>query len=495
VVQPLIRPLFAGRSLHQLLDILTGEAVPESGVRRTWRDLDDATWRDALQRGVIGGTAFAPLPPPAALAAPPPARAPEPGTDIRLMPDPWLGDGRHAESAMLQELPHPLTKMVWGNALLVSPAQAGRLGVANGDRVEVTHGGRSVTAPVWIMPGHPDMAASLTLGHGRGGEISAMGRGIDATPLLPRSGGILTGARIEPAGGRLTVLTTQHHHALEGRDPIRRATLAAFTEDPEVAHHGHKPPPTASLYPDWPEGEEAWAMSIDLTACTGCMACVSACAAENNTPAVGPEECERGHEMHWLRVDRYYDGPPDAPEALFQPVPCMHCEKAPCEPVCPVNATVHTHDGLNAQVYNRCVGTRYCSQNCPYKVRRFNFRPYNDFRMPDASAEAKNPDVSIRQRGVMEKCTYCVQRIARARVESEIDGSEAIADGAVVTACQQACPSQAISFGNKADPGAAVAREKASPLDYGLLQHLNTRPRTTYLARLRNPGEDGEGHG
>jgi molybdopterin-containing oxidoreductase family iron-sulfur binding subunit len=229
-------------------------------------------------------------------------------------------------------------------------------------------------------------------------------------------------------------------------------------------------------------------MAIDLSACIGCMACVSACQAENNIAPVGPDECERSHEMHWLRVDRYYAGPVDAPETYFQPVPCMHCEKAPCEVVCPVNATVHTHDGLNAQVYNRCIGTRYCSQNCPYKVRRFNFLDHQSFDKDEAGPEqgVHNPNVSVRSRGVMEKCTYCVQRISAKRIQAQIEKRD-IADGEVVTACQQACPTQAITFGDRNRKDAKVVREKSAPQNYALLEELNTRPRTTYLGKISNP--------
>jgi molybdopterin-containing oxidoreductase family iron-sulfur binding subunit len=298
------------------------------------------------------------------------------------------------------------------------------------------------------------------------------------------AGGVTLTARADTA----RLVTTQHHHAMEGRAIVRRASLDHFRERPDFVRDDVPPGPTESLYPDWPYDQEAWGMSIDLSACIGCMACVSACQAENNSPTVGPDECALGHEMHWLRVDRYYAGPPDDPETLFQPVPCMQCEKAPCEIVCPVNATVHTHDGLNAQVYNRCIGTRYCSQNCPYKVRRFNFleyQPYGEEAGPEQAAH--NPDVSVRSRGVMEKCTYCVQRISEARIHAQVD-NRAIADGEVVTACQQACPTRAISFGNLNDKCAAVLREKGAPHSYALLEELNTRPRTTYLGRIRNPG-------
>jgi molybdopterin-containing oxidoreductase family iron-sulfur binding subunit len=279
------------------------------------------------------------------------------------------------------------------------------------------------------------------------------------------------------------MLTTQHHQAMEGRAIVRHANLEEFRADPDFTRNAATPEPEESLYPDWQYPHEAWGMAIDQTVCIGCMACVSACQAENNTPTVGPDEMARGHDMHWLRVDRYYAGPPEAPDTVFQPVPCMHCEKAPCEVVCPVNATVHTHDGLNAQVYNRCIGTRYCSQNCPYKVRRFNFLQYQDYDDPGPQEAVNNPNVTVRSRGVMEKCTYCVQRISEARIAAQIAGRE-IRDGEVKTACQQACPAQVIVFGNVADPTSEVSRSKAGKRDYSLLEEANTRPRTTYLARI-----------
>jgi molybdopterin-containing oxidoreductase family iron-sulfur binding subunit len=275
---------------------------------------------------------------------------------------------------------------------------------------------------------------------------------------------------------------------MEGRAIVRHASLAEFAKNPDFVRDGVPPAPTESIYPDWPYDEEAWAMSIDLSACVGCMACVAACQAENVSATVGPDECARGHDMHWLRIDRYYAGEPEAPQTFFQPVPCMHCEKAPCEIVCPVNATIHTHDGLNAQVYNRCIGTRYCSQNCPYKVRRFNFLDYREFDKQEAGPEqaARNPDVSVRSRGVMEKCSYCIQRISEARIHAQIE-NRPIRDGEVVTACQQACPTQAIVFGDRNLKDSKVSQEKAAPQSYGLLEELNTRPRTTYLGRIGNP--------
>ena len=491
--QPLIRPLFGGRTLPEMLATLAPEPGGDSRalVRATWENLDDAVWKQALKRGTISGSAAAPLPVRGRGRDPSTLRQERPasGLDIRFVAHPFLRDGRHANCAMLQELPHPVTKTVWGNGVFLAPATARSLGIADGQAITVSHGDRRLAAPALIVPGQPEDTLTLTLGQIRSADqtVTRDALGHDAYPL--RQAGtpwLATGAAIEPSDGEMDLVTTQHHQRMEGRDILRTATL----EDVRDGRLPEPEPEPESLYPEWDYEQEAWGMSIDLTACTGCMACVSACQAENNIPAVGPEECAIGHEMHWLRIDRYHTGPPEAPETHFQPVPCMHCEKAPCEVVCPVNATVHTHDGLNAQVYNRCIGTRYCSQNCPYKVRRFNFLGYQTFGDEAEMRQAgRNPDVTVRSRGVMEKCTYCVQRISRARIDAQID-NRPIADGEVVTACQQACPAQAITFGNLNDPDAQVVADKAAPHDYALLAHLGTRPRTTYLAEIKNPHPD-----
>jgi molybdopterin-containing oxidoreductase family iron-sulfur binding subunit len=493
IVQPLIRPLRAGRSAHEILAALLGDPqrAPLDIVRGYWRGegLSDADWDRSLRTGTIAGTrapaialpALAPQP-----SAPPPASSP--GIEIRFAPDPWLRAGGNADNAWLQELPRPVTKEVWGNAARLAPATAAANGIATGDLIEITRAGRKLTLPAFVDPGHAPDCLTLTLGFGRKTGAVAAVIGTDVLPLRRAGEWFAAGAIFGKVDGKARVLTTQEHQTMEGRDIVKRATLAAWLAGEPVA--GHAADPTTSLYPAWPYEQEAWGMVIDQTACIGCMACVSACQAENNTPSVGLDECAVGHEMHWLRVDRYYTGPADDPAVAFQPVPCMHCEDAPCEIVCPVNATVHTHDGLNAQVYNRCVGTRYCSQNCPYKVRRFNFLEYNDFAADAALAPLMNPDVTVRSRGVMEKCTYCVQRINRARIAADIAG-EPIADGAVTPACAGACPTRAITFGNLNDKQSAVRRLRDHPLNYALLAELNTRPRTTYLARITNPDPDG----
>ncbi|MER8966730.1 TAT-variant-translocated molybdopterin oxidoreductase [Mesorhizobium sp. M0808] len=499
IVQPLIRPLYQGRAVHEILAVLGGEfavsALPL--VRRTWAQttwaqaLDDPAWRKALRDGFVSGSASTPVD----VAMPADLRGLNPrveaakGVEIRFVADPWLRDGRNANSSWLQELPRPLSKIVWGNAALISPATAGRLQVENARVVNIASNGTDIDAPVWIMPGHPDETVTLALGFDRKlGSVAALADGHDAYRLRSlEAPWIVYGATVAPRDGSARVITTQHHQAMEGRAIVRHASLEAFRKNPHFVRDGAPPAPTGSLYPDWQYSQEAWGMSIDQSACIGCMACVSACQAENNIATVGPDESALGHEMHWLRIDRYYSGPLDDPDVFFQPVPCMHCEKAPCEVVCPVNATTHTHDGLNAQVYNRCIGTRYCSQNCPYKVRRFNFLDFQEFDKDAAGPEqaAHNPDVSVRSRGVMEKCTYCVQRISEKRIKAQIENRH-IADGEVVTACQQACPTQAIVFGDLNSKGAAVVQEKAAPQHYALLEDLNTRPRTTYLGKIRN---------
>ena len=493
LVQPLIKPLYDGKTMHELLAVFGGqfETDPLSLLRRHWAALDDDAWKKALRAGVLPDSPAKPV----SVIVPPDlgglrqaAKAGD-GIEIRFVADPWLRDGRFANASWLQELPRPLTKIVWGNAALISPVTAERLKVENGRVINVASSGASIDAPAWIVPGHPDETVTLSFGFGRkAGSVVALAEGYDAFRLRSGTEWFAAGATLTPRENGARVITTQHHQAMEGRAIIRHASLDAFRRNPDFVRKDVPSAPTESLYPDWRYDQEAWAMAIDLSACIGCMACVAACQAENNIAPVGPEECERGHEMHWLRVDRYYAGPLDAPETFFQPVPCMHCEKAPCEVVCPVNATVHTHDGLNAQVYNRCIGTRYCSQNCPYKVRRFNFLDHQSFDKEEAGPEqgVHNPNVSVRSRGVMEKCTYCVQRISARRIQAQIENRD-IADGEVVTACQQACPTQAITFGDRNRKDAKVVREKSAPQNYALLEELNTGPRTTYLGKISNP--------
>jgi molybdopterin-containing oxidoreductase family iron-sulfur binding subunit len=403
----------------------------------------------------------------------------------------------------LQELPKPLTKLTWDNAALLSPATARRLGLAEElivtggphggvetEVVELVYQGRSVRAPVWIEPGQADDTVTVYLGYGRtrAGQLGT-GLGFDAYALrtsdAPWFG---AGVEVRRTGARYALACTQRHHSMEGRDIARAATLDEYLRQPAFAQRAADDPrQQMSLYPEWPYPEYAWGMTVDLNACVGCNACVVACQAENNIPIVGKEEVLRAREMHWLRIDRYLTEAADG-ALQFMPVLCMHCEKAPCEVVCPVEATSHSEDGLNEMTYNRCVGTRYCSNNCPYKVRRFNFFQYADFDTPVVQL-TRNPHVTVRSRGVMEKCTYCVQRIRNAQADAASAG-RVMRDGEVQTACQAVCPTQAFSFGNLNDPQSQVVRHKAEPRNYGLLAELNTQPRTSYLAAVRNPNPE-----
>ncbi|HYX20279.1 MAG TPA: 4Fe-4S dicluster domain-containing protein, partial [Thermoanaerobaculia bacterium] len=418
------------------------------------------------------------------------AAKPEPGELVLLIrPDPTILDGSYANNGWLQECAKPLTKLTWDNAALIAPSTAQRLGVSSGEIVELAVDGRKVRGAAWVMPGQAEDCVTVQLGYGRtrGGHV-ANGCGFDAYPLRTTASlWTAKGLQVTRTLGRTLLASTQDHWSMEGRDPVRATTVDAYGKDPDVvARMGEKPPgPGDTLYPPVPAAAYAWGMSIDLSACVGCNACSVACYAENNIPVVGKDQVSRGRAMPWIRIDRYYKGSLDDPETVFQPLPCMHCEDAPCEVVCPVNATVHSAEGLNQMVYNRCVGTRYCSNNCPYKVQRFNFYLYQDFTTEIVKL-GRNPDVTVRSRGVMEKCTYCIQRINRARYDAEKE-NRPIRDGEIVTACQQACPAQAIVFGNVQDPNAAVSKLKAEKRGYGLLAELGTRPRTSYLASLSNP--------
>ena len=501
IAQPLIAPLYGGRSAHELLAAMQGQLDQSSYaiVRGFWQRQHagadfEQFWRRALHDGVVEGTAFAPIELAANLAGlPAPAQAaPAGGLELRFQPDPAVYDGRFANNGWLQELPRPLSSLTWGNAALISPATAARLGLAQGDVAELRYRGRSVRAPVLPLPGHPDDAVTVTLGYGRAraGHIGT-DVGFDAYALrtadAPWFG---AGLELAATGAREQLALTQSHFGLEGRELLRVGTLDEYAHNPRFAS---QPPGTdadhpPSLYPEVPYTGHRWGMAIDLNSCIGCQACTVACQAENNIPVVGKEQVLMSREMHWLKVDRYYEGDAASPNTYFQPRPCMQCEKAPCELVCPVAATAHSAEGLNDMVYNRCVGTRYCSNNCPYKVRRFNFLQYSHTSTPVIKLHY-NPDVTVRDRGVMEKCTYCVQRINAGRIEAEKAGRP-IRDGEIKTACQQACPTEAIVFGDINDVGSQVARLKESPLSYGMLAELGTQPRTTYLARLRNPNPE-----
>ncbi|MBV8853872.1 MAG: 4Fe-4S dicluster domain-containing protein, partial [Sinobacteraceae bacterium] len=496
IMQPLIAPLYEGRSIHEVLAALLGDPVRDGRalVRRQWQPQlpDDTTWSAALQAGVIPDTTFAPHAASVRTEAlsrllPPPSPASN-ELELVLRPDPTIGTGRWANSGWLQELPKPHTQLTWDNAALISPTLARQMSLTTGDVVELSLRGRNVLVPVLVTPGQAARSITLHLGYGRrgAGKIGD-GRGCDAyvlsTAADPWGGAQL---QLHKSGDRYALATTQHHFNMEGRELLRVGTLGEYRRNPRFAtaaepYPGNPP----SLYPDTTPGQYAWGMCIDLNACIGCKACTVACQAENNIPVVGKEQVQRGREMHWIRVDSYYEGAAENPRTYSQPVPCMMCEHAPCELVCPVDATVHDSEGLNVQVYNRCVGTRFCSNNCPYKVRRFNFLQYVDEKAETLKAQ-RNPEVTVRRRGVMEKCTYCIQRIQSAHIEAD-KADRPIRDGEVITACQAVCPTQAIHFGNLADPQSEIARAKTSPRNYVMLEELNTRPRTSYLARLRNP--------
>ncbi len=524
IIQPLIAPLYGGHTAHEVVAAVSGEPT-RSGyeiLRDHWRRRLDASdfesaWHRALHNGVVSGTAFAskavhlkavasfePQASTPTLDRNTPATQAEKPLEFILRLDPTILDGSFANNGWLQELPKPLTKITWDNAVLMSPATAQKFGVtyqigATGgergtifvDRVELEHQGRKLSGPAWILPGHADNCVTLHLGYGRAraGKVGT-NLGFNANALLTTSVGLQgAGLAMRGTGERYALACTQFHHLMEGRNLIRTGSLAEYRNNPNFAQdmaspHEH----SQSLYPGFKYDAYAWGMFIDTNACIGCNACMVACEAENNGPVVGKTEVMRGREMHWIRIDRYYEGELDNPQIYHQPVPCMQCENAPCELVCPVHATTHSHEGLNDMTYNRCVGTRYCSNNCPYKVRRFNFFLYSDFKTESLKL-GRNPDVTVRSRGVMEKCTYCVQRINQAKIEAE-KADRKVRDGEIVTACQQACPTQAIVFGDINDPDSRVAQLKAQPLNYGLLTELNTKPRTTYGAKLRNPNPE-----
>jgi Fe-S-cluster-containing dehydrogenase component len=495
IQQPLIDPLHDTRGPAELVRLLADgtEASGYDLVRENWLAAAGDSgfgerWRRWLNAGRVDGVSLAePAEPAARPAAAVAAAGPEavpaaPGPFVVFRPDPYLGDGRWANNAWLQELPRPFSALVWDNAIFVPRGLADGHGLAEGDVAVLRCGGRSVRGPIGIARGLAEDCILVHLGGGRtGAGAVGDGRGFDAYRLRAQAAlWAEGGATLAKTGETHELVSTQRHFSMEGRDLARWVpAAAALTRKPAE--------PAPSLYAAWPRPGHAWGMSIDLSTCLGCSACVAACQAENNIPVVGRAEVARGREMHWLRVDRYYEGEEGNLRTIAQPVPCMQCENAPCELVCPVAATVHSSEGLNQMVYNRCVGTRYCSNNCPYKVRRFNFF---DFRAPADSPVhlQENPNVTVRERGVMEKCTYCVQRIEAGKIAAERDGRP-LRDGDIRTACQQVCPVEAIVFGDLADPASGVARRKREPGDYALLAELNTRPRTTYLPKMFNSAD------
>jgi Fe-S-cluster-containing dehydrogenase component/anaerobic selenocysteine-containing dehydrogenase len=500
IQQPLIAPLYGGRSAHELLAVLAGQPTAKAYdlVRAHWQaqhedDDFESYWKRSLHDGKLAGRRFSARSVSLADAKPNLARLAAPqdaaGLEYVLRVDPAVHDGRFADNAWLQECPRPLTKITWDNALLIGVATARTLGLVSGDVVECAIDGVKLEAPVWVAPGHSEQCVTLPLGYGRAvaGPIGA-GVGFNAY-FASRQGARWSGsgASLVKLGRAHAFATTQEHHDMERRDLVRTRELGALERGPKapLAAHGE-----TSMYPPFKYDGVAFGMVIDLNSCIGCNACVIACQSENTIPVVGKEQIAAGREMHWLRIDRYYEGAPENPRVLLQPVPCMHCEAAPCEVVCPVGATTHSPEGLNEMTYNRCVGTRYCSNNCPYKVRRFNFLAYTDLETESLKL-GRNPDVTVRTRGVMEKCTYCVQRIQEKRIGARREGREVGGDE-IVTACQQVCPAQAIVFGDINNEASAVAKLRAEPHHYGLLEELNTKPRTTYLAKVVAPSAAGE---
>ena len=504
VIQPMIEALFGGRSATELLNQCTTglEKKGHDLVRETWQTtlpaLDfEKQWRRVLHDGLLKKSVLPEVDPTldsrslsAALAS---HRFDSTSTGIEIVF--YTGnifDGRFADNGWLQELPDPLTKFTWDNAALMSQKTADQLGVANGQMVELKLNGRRMELPVWICPGHADNSVAVALGYGRTncGKV-AEGVGFDTFPLRTASDAdFATGLAISKISGQYQFSQTQEHWSMEERPLVREASHEEYQKKAEFKPEQPEHPPLVSMWDEhtYTEGYQ-WGMVIDLNVCTGCNACAVACQSENNVPIVGKEQVGRGREMHWIRLDRYFAGEDiNEPEVVHQPVACQHCEMAPCETVCPVAATTHDAEGLNVMVYNRCIGTRYCSNNCPFKVRRFNFFNYTK-DLPETMKMLQNPEVTVRSRGVMEKCTYCTQRITAAKDTAKENGRP-VADGEITTACQQACPAKAITFGNINDPKSGITALKKNDRNYRLLEELNVRPRTSYLAKLRNPNPE-----
>lgn len=536
IVQPLIQPMYAGKSAHEVIATLS-DRPERSGydlVREYWNTQPIAkvvaaaapapppaaprastppasaaaatpaapppdpatlaaaaferTWRKWLHDGFISGTAFSAV---ATRAPSLPDSDPTTaiaGIEVNFRRDPTIYDGRFANNGWLQEMPKPMTKLTWDNAALIAPGTAERLGLNNGDILDIRHDGRLLRIPVWLNPAHAQDALTIHVGYGRT-RAGRVGNATGFNAYALRGGGSpwFGAAEITKSGESYDLVSTQDHWSIEGRNIVRSANLEEYTANPKFAGEMNTTElgGRISLYAAKEFTGYQWGMSIDLNTCTGCGACMVACQAENNIPVVGKAQVKVNREMHWLRLDRYYSGDLDHPDTYFQPMPCQQCENAPCEVVCPVAATSHSDEGLNDMVYNRCVGTRYCSNNCPWKVRRFNFLLYQDWNTETFKLQ-RNPDVTVRSRGVMEKCTYCVQRINAARIQSKREDRD-IRDGEILTACQSVCPTEAIVFGNINDPKSRVSLLKASPRNYATLEELNARPRTTYLAAVRNP--------
>ncbi|HEY6339139.1 MAG TPA: TAT-variant-translocated molybdopterin oxidoreductase [Candidatus Sulfotelmatobacter sp.] len=513
IIQPLIAPLYNGKSALEFVALLSGQAdaTGYNLTRAYWQKQHTGTdferfWRKSLHDGWIEGTTFAakPLSERAVAGTTADAKADPNAIELNIRRDPTIYDGQFSNNGWLQELPKPMTKLTWDNAILIGPKMAQDQGIKTEDVVELELNGKKVKGSVWIQAGHPDKSVTIFLGYGRtrAGRVGTA-QGFNAYDLRTSAAPwIASGVKISKTGETYKLASTQGMQSMDTPDGdhrplVRETTLEEYRKDPNfAAEQGEDAPPGLTLYKpyDYKSEDYAWGMAIDLNSCVGCNNCMIACQSENNIAVVGKEQTTLGRHMHWIRIDAYYQGDRDNPRAFFQPVPCMQCEDAPCELVCPVGATNHSSEGLNDMVYNRCVGTRYCSNNCPYKVRRFNFLLFQDWDTPQYKM-MRNPDVSVRSRGVMEKCTYCIQRITEHRIDAETasvrEGNEIkIKDGELQTACQQSCPAGAIIFGNINDPESKVSKLKAQSRNYSLLGELGTRPRTTYLAEVRNPNPE-----
>ena len=503
IQQPLIEPMFDTMSAIEFLAMLLGKQGKTVEIVKAQWNLDGKAWRQALHDGVIESvkpeivkvTADAKAIDTVVVAAAKPASS----FEVAFYPSATTYDGRFANNGWLQETPEPMTKLVWDNAAVVSPKTAESLKFAQGENIAITVGGKTVTIAAMILPGHAENCVSLALGYGR----QAVGRvgknvGVNVYPIRLSSGmGFSVTATVAKGTGTHNLVTTQEHFYQEARPVVREAKLETYEHHKNFATHEDAEIDEYSIYGyhKYDKGNQ-WGLVFDLNACVGCNACVTACQAENNIPIVGKDQVEKGREMHWIRLDRYFSSEEneaekqsDDPQVVFQPMGCQHCETAPCESVCPVAATTHSPEGLNDMAYNRCVGTRYCANNCPFKVRRFNYLNWHK-GMEESSKMVSNPNVSVRMRGVMEKCTYCVQRIQEKKIQAKVEGRRELRDGEILTACQQTCPAEAITFGNINDPESAVSKLKKKDLNYALLKELNLKPRTSYIAKLRNPNPE-----
>jgi molybdopterin-containing oxidoreductase family iron-sulfur binding subunit len=501
IQQPLIEPLYGGRSVLEVAAMLAGRQtargyeIVKARWNAQWPSAErERRWNAALYEGVVSGTQAAAVSVTieaknVALAVSSKIQPMSERLEAVFYASHSAYDGRYANNAWMQEAPDPLTKVVWDNVALLSKTTAAKLGVADGDMLRLSAQGRSTEVPAMIQPGHADHSISLALGYGRN-QCGRVGQGVGHRVETLRGTDaffVIDGVTVTKLGTRYEIVTTQEHHRMEGRPIVREATLDEYRREPMAIREMAEEPNGATMFPfyDYSKGYQ-WGMAIDLSACIGCNACLVACQSENNIAVVGKDQVRRGREMHWIRLDRYYTGSDEEAQVVTQPMGCQQCENAPCESVCPVAATSHSPEGLNDMAYNRCVGTRYCLNNCPYKVRRFNFLNWNK-DISEVRKLAFNPDVTVRMRGVMEKCNYCVQRIEERKIAANADGRRALKDGEVVSACAQACPAEAIVFGDINDPQSRVTQVKKQARNYGVLAELNIRPRTSYLGRIRNP--------